>query len=142
MIETLRRNRLDEEPTVAETRCFISSLDLPTSRMLEVSIAHWRVETMRQILDDGTSFGEDQCGIHRGNSPQNVSLFRKLAIAIIGPYRGLHGATYGELLGLCAETFTFLEALLSAKPRDVDAPETVAGKPDLGVSPKVRTHAN
>jgi predicted transposase YbfD/YdcC len=123
MIETFRRDSLDEVPRLVETRYFISSLDLPTSQMLEVSIAHWRVETMHQILDDRRSFDEDRCGIHLGNSPQNVSLFKKLAIAVIGPYCRLHGAAYGEVLGLCAENFTFLEALLTAKPRDVGSPK-------------------
>ena len=123
MLETFRREKLDEEPILVETRYFISSLDLPVGQMLDVTIAHWRVETMHQILDDRTSFDEDRCRIHRGNSPENLSLMRKLAIAIIGPYCRLHGATYDEVLSLCAENFTFLEAILTAKPRDVGSPK-------------------
>jgi hypothetical protein len=108
---------------LAETGYLISGLDLPTSRMPDVTIARWRVETTRRILDDGTSFDEDRRGIHRGNSPENLSLMRKLAIAIIGPCRGLHGAAHGEALSPRAENFTFLEALLTAKPRDVGSPK-------------------
>ena len=121
-IATLRMDSLDDEPIVAETWYFIRGLDLPTSRMLDASLAHWRVETMRRIFDDSRSFDEDRRGIHRGNAPENLSLMRKLVIAVTG----LHGATCREALCPSAELH-FIGGPPDRQAARRGLPERVAG---------------
>ena len=123
LIETFHRDNTDEEPRLVETRHFVTSLDVSAGEMMEVMRSHWSVETMHKILDDKSSFDEDRCRIRKAHGPENVSLMRKLAIGIMGPYCRLHGVTYGEVQTMCAENFTFLEALLSVRADKVGSPD-------------------
>ena len=56
-----------------ETKCFIGGPDSPTSPMLDVTIAHWLVETTHQTRGDISSLDGARRGIRLGNTLGNLS---------------------------------------------------------------------
>jgi hypothetical protein len=51
--------------------------------MLDLTISHWQVETLHNVLD--CSFREDACKIWREGAVENLSALRKLAISFLAP---------------------------------------------------------
>ena len=65
-----------------ERRYFISSRDLTATELASAVRAHWGVENrLHWVLD--VSFGEDGKTLCKDNSPQNLSLLRKIVLNII-----------------------------------------------------------
>jgi predicted transposase YbfD/YdcC len=65
-----------------EKRYFISSLGSDAARLIELIREHWSIEnSLHWELD--TQFEEDGCRIHKGNAPKNLSLLRKIAMALM-----------------------------------------------------------
>jgi predicted transposase YbfD/YdcC len=64
-------------------RFFVSSLSLPPERMLEITVKHWMVETVHNMLD--VTFGEDKCKVWKGEGPEYLSILRKLALNVLVP---------------------------------------------------------
>jgi predicted transposase YbfD/YdcC/histone H3/H4 len=62
-----------------ETSYYISSIDLPASRLLEIVREHWKIESMHWMLD--VVFSEDDCRILNTNGQKMLNIFRKLSIA-------------------------------------------------------------
>ena len=58
---------------------------------------HGSIEAVHRILDDANSWNEDQCRIRTGHEPENISALRRVAIAVIRPYRKLVAPTIREL---------------------------------------------
>ena len=67
-----------------ETSYYISSLDLPIERLLEIVREHWRIESMHWQLD--VVFSEDDCRILNSNGQKTLNVFRKLALALHKKY--------------------------------------------------------
>jgi len=65
-----------------EKRYYISSLKCSAQDFLRRIREHWGIENnLHWVLD--TQFGEDQCRIHERNAAENLSLLRKIAMALI-----------------------------------------------------------
>lgn len=65
-----------------ERRYYISSIKCGAEEFLQRIRRHWSIEnSLHWELD--TQFGEDMCRIHKGNAPRNLSLLRKIAMALM-----------------------------------------------------------
>ena len=65
-----------------ECAYFISSLEADAATFQRLVRGHWSIENqLHWILD--CQFNEDACLIHKGNAPENLSLIRKMALALL-----------------------------------------------------------
>lgn len=78
----VERTRSTKDGTSSEKAYYISSLDTDAKTMLKLSRGHWAIENQLHWMLD-VSFGEDKCLIRKDFAPQNLSLLRKLAMAIL-----------------------------------------------------------
>jgi predicted transposase YbfD/YdcC len=62
-------------------RYYISSLDVDAQRLLDISRAHWKIESMHWILD--VCFNEDDSRIRIDDAPANFSALRKIALTYL-----------------------------------------------------------
>jgi predicted transposase YbfD/YdcC len=113
-----------------ESHYYISSLTLNASMLLEIAVSHWSVETMHSKLDNTENYAEDKCRIFRGNSPEILSLFRKLGLNIVNPFNitekninnfkcAKHKESIRSILILSRERPSFFEAILTKNPKDI-----------------------
>jgi predicted transposase YbfD/YdcC len=120
----------DGKPPSREVRYYVSSLNLAPSKMLELVIGHWTVETMHSVLDEVENYAEDRCKICRGNGAEILSIMRKLGYNFLIQFQNFHAnATTGEInvikesvreiLGFFRQCIYFSEAVLTRKPDEV-----------------------
>jgi predicted transposase YbfD/YdcC len=77
VVKVTGRRETPEEATV-QPRYYISSLDAPAERLLEVVRTHWSIEnSLHWSLD--VTFGEDQCRIRKEYAPQNMATLRQVS---------------------------------------------------------------
>jgi len=67
-----------------ETSYYISSLDASAAEFLDISRAHWMIESMHWMLD--VDFSEDECELLSENGQKSLNIFRKLALFIHKSY--------------------------------------------------------
>jgi len=79
MIERIGKTR--DEITI-ERAFYISSLEADAKDFLRYARGHWSVENQLHWMLD-VAFREDACLIHQANAPQNLALFRKMALTLI-----------------------------------------------------------
>jgi len=65
-----------------QRRYYISSLEAEAEYFHQAIRGHWHIENKLHWMLD-VAFHEDHCLIHEGNSPQNLSLLRKMALAML-----------------------------------------------------------
>ena len=65
-----------------QRRYYISSLEADAAYFHQAIRGHWHVETKLHWMLD-VAFHEDHCLIHQENAPQNLSLLRKMALAML-----------------------------------------------------------
>lgn len=65
-----------------ETRYYLSSLDATAAKMLSAVRHHWKIENQLHWSLD-VSFREDESRVRKGYAQQNLSLVRKLALALL-----------------------------------------------------------
>ncbi len=70
--------------TSDEISYYITSLDASAADLLEISRAHWKIESLHWMLDE--DFSEDDCRLVSENAHQIFNAFRKLALAIHRSY--------------------------------------------------------
>lgn len=63
-----------------EVSHYISSLDVPPERFLEIVRNHWKIESMHWQLD--MVFNEDDCRITSENGQKSMNIMRKLALSL------------------------------------------------------------
>jgi predicted transposase YbfD/YdcC len=80
----VRRIVTAKEKTSDETSYYISSLDTSAADLLEISRAHWKIESLHWMLDE--DFSEDECRLVSENTHQIFNAFRKLALALHRSY--------------------------------------------------------
>lgn len=80
---TTTRYEIVENKTSTETRFFISSLSLGNIEKIATAIrSHWGIEnSLHYVLD--VTFGEDDSRIRVGNTAENFSVLRRLALNMI-----------------------------------------------------------
>lgn len=65
---------------IAETRWYISSLNLNAEQALNAVRSHWQVESMHWMLD--MTFREDESRIRKQQGPLVFNVMRKIAMAL------------------------------------------------------------
>jgi len=65
---------------IAETRWYISSLDLDAAQALNAVRSHWQVESMHWMLD--MTFREDESRIRKKQGPLVFNIMRKIAMTL------------------------------------------------------------
>lgn len=81
----LEKSTYYKEKTRNETRYFLSSLNVDAREHNRIIRNHWRIENnLHRTLD--VFFGEDESTKRRGNSAQNFSVLRKIAISCFNQY--------------------------------------------------------
>jgi predicted transposase YbfD/YdcC len=63
-----------------ETSYYIASVETSSSELLEISRAHWMIESLHWMLDE--DFSEDTCRLLSDNGQQVLNVFRKMALSI------------------------------------------------------------
>lgn len=65
-----------------ERRYYLCSKVMPVAAFADVVRAHWGVENrLHWVLD--VAFDEDRCRMRTGNGPQNMAIFRHIAINLL-----------------------------------------------------------
>jgi predicted transposase YbfD/YdcC len=81
-IVRVQRERRQAENIQLETAFYISSLANDAAAILEATRSHWGIENrLHWVLD--VTFREDESRVRRGNSPQNMTVLRHLALNIL-----------------------------------------------------------
>lgn len=78
----VERTRTQNEKTSTQTAYYISSLEAEAKLFLRLTRGHWSVENQLHWLLD-VAFAEDASLVHTDHAPQNLSLLRKMALALI-----------------------------------------------------------
>ena len=123
-LETIKYNSKD-------IRFFISNLDVTAEMFARIIRSHWGIENLLHWSLD-VSFREDASRLRYGNSAQNFSLFRKMALNLIRNHQ-----TYRGILARrkCAGwDNNFLDAIMTNKKRTKVDPSSVLIS-DLFLSP-------
>lgn len=61
-----------------ETSYYITSLDAPAHRLMEIAREHWKIESMHWLLD--VTFSEDSCRFLDENAHKTLNALRKFAL--------------------------------------------------------------
>lgn len=108
-IVRVQRERRQGAYVQVETAFYISSLAHDAELILDATRSHWAIEnSLHWVLD--VTFGEDDSRIRRGNSPQNMTVLRHLALNILKKDRS-KGSLRNKRYKAALNT-TFLEKLL------------------------------
>lgn len=78
----VERTRTQDGIASTQTAFYISSLEADADVFLRLTRGHWSVENQLHWLLD-VAFCEDASLVHTGHAPQNLSLLRKIALALI-----------------------------------------------------------
>jgi predicted transposase YbfD/YdcC len=83
----IQRKTVTKQKTTKELAYYISSLDAPPERILDIVRNHWRIETMHWMLD--VLFEEDSCHLQNPNAHKTLNILRKNAIVLHKNYIAL-----------------------------------------------------
>ena len=71
-------HRETDSGVTVQPRYYISSLEVPATRLLEAVRSHWSIEnSLHWSLD--VTFGEDQSRVRKDNGPQNMATLRQIS---------------------------------------------------------------
>jgi predicted transposase YbfD/YdcC len=76
----VHRKIIGKNQTSEETSYYITSLNVPAQRLLEIVREHWKIESMHWQLD--VVFSEDDCRILNSNGQKTLNIFRKFSLAL------------------------------------------------------------
>jgi len=80
--------RVEKGKNSVERRYYITCLDANGERLSKVIQSHWGVENhLHRQLD--VNFLEDDCVVNIGNAAENLAIFRRLALNMLGSGKGL-----------------------------------------------------
>ena len=80
-IVAVKSTRTVENKISSETRFFITSATLDAKKALNVTRAHWGIESLHWTLD--VSFGEDKSRVRAGASAENLGVMRHIALNLL-----------------------------------------------------------
>ncbi len=82
MIGVVESERHEGEKVSLERRYFISSMTTDAENFMRSVRAHWSVENnLHWVLDIG--FREDECRIRKGFGPENMAVYRQIALNLL-----------------------------------------------------------
>ena len=80
LIDSLRK--VGDQESDLERRYYISSRELTAEQLAAAVRSHWGIENrLHWVLD--VSFGEDASTVRKNNTPQNLSLRKKIVLNLI-----------------------------------------------------------
>lgn len=79
-IDSIRR--IGDQDSDLEQRYYISSRALSAEELAAAARAHWGIENRLHWMLD-VNFGEDRSTVRKDNSPQNVSLLKKIVLNLV-----------------------------------------------------------
>ncbi len=80
--------RTEKGKTSIEKRYYITSLDVSAEKLARIIRAHWGIENnLHRHLD--VNFMEDACTANTGYAAENLAIFRRMALNILGAGKGL-----------------------------------------------------
>jgi predicted transposase YbfD/YdcC len=103
--------RVGQGPTTAETRFYISSLDLKVKAFAEAVRGHWSIENELHWQLDVT-FGEDRNRVQKRHGAENLALLRRLTLALLKAHPAKESLARKRFAA--ALDTTFLEEILHA----------------------------
>lgn len=77
---SVRRVVTTGEKVTDDTGYYIASVNGSAEELLEISRAHWRIESLHWMLDQ--DFSEDDCRLESNNAQKTLNAFRKLALSL------------------------------------------------------------
>ena len=87
-VAMVESERMAEGVATSQKRYYISSLHGDAKSLLRSTRAHWEIEnSMHWVLDMG--FREDESRVRKGNSAENLSILRRLAMNLLKQDRSL-----------------------------------------------------
>ena len=91
----VNRKTTEGEIVSEETQYFISSLIASAEHFHHLIRGHWSIENqLHWVLD--VTFHEDQSLIHKGHAPENLSIIRKIALALLKKDSSRKGSLKGK----------------------------------------------
>lgn len=81
MIGMVEGTQYKGEHVSTERRYYVSSRVCDAQSFMEAVRSHWQVESLHWILDIG--FCEDDCRIRKDHGPENMALFRQIAVNLL-----------------------------------------------------------
>jgi predicted transposase YbfD/YdcC len=103
--------RVGQGPTTAETRFYISSMDLKVKAFAEAVRGHWSIENELHWQLDVT-FGEDRNRVQKRHGAENLALLRRLTLALLRAHPSKDSLARKRFAA--ALDTTFLEEILQA----------------------------
>jgi len=94
-IAIVKATRETKNKRVTETRYYISSCACDAEFLMHASRKHWGIESMHWILD--VTFREDASRIRKGDSPENMSILRHIAINTLKKYTSVKDSMPGKI---------------------------------------------
>jgi predicted transposase YbfD/YdcC len=80
--------RTEKGKTSIERRYYITSLDANGKKLARIIRSHWKIENnLHRQLD--MNFAEDDSPVNTGNAAENLAIFRRMALNILGSGKGL-----------------------------------------------------
>ena len=80
--------RIEKGKTSIERRYYITSLDANAEKLAKIIQGHWGIENnLHRQLD--VNFAEDASPVNTGHAAENLAIFRRLALNILGSGKGL-----------------------------------------------------
>ena len=77
-----RKRIVGDETTVEEKKYYISSMETTAKAYCRIIRDHWSIENRLHWVLDAT-FREDQVPIAKDHSPKNLSIIRKMGMALL-----------------------------------------------------------
>jgi predicted transposase YbfD/YdcC len=106
-----RERQVGDGPAAAETRFFISSLDLKVRAFARAVRSHWGIENNLHWQLDVT-FGEDRNRVSKRNAAENLALLRRLTLSLLKAHPSKDSIARKRFAA--ALDTDFLEEILSA----------------------------
>jgi len=80
--------RTEKGKTTIERRYYITCIDVTAEKLAQIIQAHWGIENnLHRQLD--VNFAEDASLVNTGHAAENLAIFRRLALNILGSGKGL-----------------------------------------------------
>ena len=80
--------RIEKEKTSIEHRYYLTSIDTNGKRISRIIQSHWKTENNQHRQLD-INFMEDDSSANIGYAAENLAIFRRMALNILGPGKGL-----------------------------------------------------
>jgi predicted transposase YbfD/YdcC len=111
--------KTDNSKHTNEVRYYITNMNFTPRKLLNVTVKHWSVETMHNMLDEVENYAEDKSKISRGIGAEMLSIFRKLGLNFVLPYSKQKNESVRSVLNFLKQCPTLIKEILTKTPDEV-----------------------